>query len=108
MTDLLNDILRLTKEQRGLIYLEDKEALEANIEQKARLIEALRGCDGEAGDAVLAAAIADAERENIAAVKDEMARLKDMLKRTQDGMTAVRGYDAYTSNAGATYIDKKQ
>jgi hypothetical protein len=94
-----------------LIALEDKSALERNLESKERLIGVLReipesALDGEAR--ALLERIAQAEQENIALAKDEMARLKSLMKKTQEGMTAMRGYDVFSAGVGATYIDKKK
>ena len=108
---LLTEIKRLTEEQRRFITLEDKTALEQSLEQKERLIEALKALtdipsDGETG--ALLESISRMERENMQAAREEMDRLRDALKKTQEGMMTVRGYDAFSAGVGATYIDKKK
>jgi hypothetical protein len=108
---LLTEIGRLTAEQRGLIALEDRTALELNIEAKGKLIEALKAMPATAFDddaKTLGENIAKAERENIQLAKDEMEKLRVMMKKAQEGITTVRGYDAFGANVGATYIDKKK
>ncbi len=105
----LQAIERLTEEQRGLIGQEDQSALERNLDEKNRLIETLRGrtMDGNAEARAVLDNIVSLERENITLAKVEMERLRAMLKKTQEGLVAVRGYDAISSNVGATYIDRK-
>ncbi|MCL1806717.1 MAG: hypothetical protein FWG31_03340 [Oscillospiraceae bacterium] len=100
----------MTEEQRGLILLEDKDALEQNLEQKERLIEILKAMPDRSPDEEalsLLERIARAEEANIQTAKDEMERLRALMKKTQEGMTTVRGYDAFSASVGATYIDKK-
>ena len=109
---VLKEIERLTKEQGALLRLEDKTALEQNLESKERLIEALAGMpdaaapDGEAR--ALLESIARAEEENIRAAREEMERLQSLMKKAQEGMMTVRGYDTFSAGVGATYIDKKK
>lgn len=111
MLALLTEVERLTIEQRDFIALEDKSALEQNLEQKERLIKTLEGMTDVAPDDEVHAkleSIAREEQENIRAAQEEMERLKAMMKKTQEGMMTVRGYDAFSAGVGATYIDKKK
>lgn len=111
ITAILTEIDRLTKEQRGLISLEDKTPLEENLAKKEDLISSLKLMSRPAlddADRALLEQISSAERENVQAGKDEMKRLRGLMKKAQEGMTTVRGYDSFTSSAGATYIDKKK
>jgi hypothetical protein len=108
LTTLLS-IERLTAEQRDLIGQDDTSGLERNLDEKNRLIETLIGRSLEENaeaHAVLDRIVA-AERENISLARTEMERLRAALKKTQEGLAAVRGYDVITSNVGATYIDTK-
>ncbi|MDR1693163.1 MAG: hypothetical protein LBR72_07375 [Oscillospiraceae bacterium] len=105
----LRRIEDLTEEQTSLIEREDKSALERNLEEKDRLIRALKGRTVNGDDearAVLERIVA-LEKENIARAKAEMEVLRSSLKKTQEGLTAVRGYDVIRANVGATYIDTK-
>jgi ATP-dependent RNA circularization protein (DNA/RNA ligase family) len=108
---VLAEIEKLTNEQRALIALEEKTALEQNLESKERLIESLGEMPDEAFDEEareILERVARAERENIVLAKDEMERLKTLMKKTQEGMTTVRGYDPFSAGVGATYIDKRK
>jgi hypothetical protein len=108
---ILTEIDRLTKEQGSLVALDDKAALEENLEKKEFFITSLREMPQTALDdecLALLESIAAMERENVRLAKDEMERLKDLMKKTKEGMTTVRGYDAFSSAVGATYIDKKK
>ena len=111
MTAILTEIDRLTREQRGLISLEDKTPLEENLAKKEDLISSLKLMSNPALDdasRALLEKISSTEQENVKMAKDEMKRLRGLMKKTQEGMTTVRGYDSFTSSAGATYIDKKK
>ncbi len=105
----LRSIERLTEEQRALIGQEDPSALERNLDEKNRLIEALAGqsVDGNEEAKAVLDRIVTMERENVVALRAEMERLKARMKKTQNGLAFVRGYDALSSNIGATYIDRK-
>ena len=108
---VLAEIEQLTLAQRDLIGLSDVDALEQNLARKEDLIQTLKNMPPVTPDeetAVLLGRIADAERDNIQAAKLGMEHLRGLMKKAQDGMTTVRGYDPLSSGVGATYIDKKQ
>jgi hypothetical protein len=108
---VLTEIEELTLAQRGLIGLDDKSALEQNISKKEALIQTLKDMPPlpPSDEAIgLMGRIAVAERENIGAAKGEMENLRTLIKKAQEGMTTVRGYDALSSGVGATYIDRKR
>ncbi|MCL2003901.1 MAG: flagellar protein FlgN [Oscillospiraceae bacterium] len=108
---ILTEIEQLTLAQRGLIAQGDLSALAENLERKEGLIQALgelppASPGGEAR--ALLERIAAAESENVKLARDEMKNLRALMKKTREGKTTVRGYDALSSGVGATYIDKKQ
>ncbi|MDR0294055.1 MAG: hypothetical protein LBH95_07890 [Oscillospiraceae bacterium] len=107
---ILTEIERLTGEQRELIGMDDKSALEQNLERKEQLIGALKAMpDAASGDEerALLEKIVRMERENIRTAQDELERLRAVMKKAQEGMMTVRAYDAFGAGVGATYIDKK-
>jgi hypothetical protein len=108
---VLTEIEQLTLAQRGLIGLDDNSALEQNLARKEVLIQTLGEFPDfipDSGTRALLNRIADAERENIQAARDALGLLRGSMKKTQEGMTTVRGYDPLSSGIDATYIDKKQ
>jgi hypothetical protein len=109
--ETLTKIDSLTKEQGGLIASDDKSALENNLAAKEELIAALKALPQPVLDekcrAVLES-IASAELKNVRLAKDEMGRLRELMKKTKEGKTTVRGYDSFSSGVGATYIDRKK
>jgi hypothetical protein len=109
--EILTEIDRLTKEQGGLIFEEDKTLLEKNLAKKEDLLTSLKSMPQPVLDGACLAlleGISAAERENIHLAKGEMGRLRGLMKKTQEGMTTVRGYDSFSSGVGAAYIDKKK
>jgi hypothetical protein len=108
---VLLEIEKLTLEQRGLISSDDKTKLEANLRLKKDLIQTLEDMNvSDPGDGVRAVLerIADAERENIKAARDEMELLRGSMKKAQEGMVTVRGYEKIISDADSLYMDKKR
>jgi hypothetical protein len=108
---VLTEIEQLTLAQRGLIESGDLPALELILARKESLIQSLRELPSAvSGDEIRAvlARIRDIEQENIQAAQGEMEHLRVLMKKAQEGMTTVRGYDALSAGIDATYIDKKQ
>jgi hypothetical protein len=48
------------------------------------------------------------DKENEAAMKDVIERLREQIKKVKDGKTAFKGYEGPLPDAGATYFDKKR
>jgi hypothetical protein len=111
LKEILTELEQLTIRQRSLIAPDGAAALEQNIARKDELIGMLQTMSPLPSDAeteALLRGIAEGGKENIQAVRDEMERLRGLMKKTHEGMTTVRGYDPISSGLGATYIDKKQ
>ena len=109
--EILTELDRLTTEQGELIFQNDFTALEENIEKKNALITALKAVPQPVLDEesrTLLDNISAAGQRNIQMTKGEMGRLRGLMKKTQEGMTTERGYDAFSFSVGATYIDAKK
>lgn len=94
-----------------MILQEDKTLLDQNLARKEILIETLRSMpetDPSEQERAILSRITQFENENIELARSEMERLRVLLKKAQEGLTTVRGYDAFSTNVGATYIDQKR